>query len=776
MPGTPPPDCPTATLAWGDRWEAFNWSSFADSGSAQGVGLGPYTFDPFSTPAGLDIAQPSLLTTDKMDFVKSSTCGPATLHIDTSARLYGNGESHTSTRNLISNSRVLLPTRLTGGSITTATAIVDVSCGGELFDSAPDANNQLLHGAMLALDSSGNLHAWGRNEYGQLGTGAAGLVSNPVVVWNAALRGRTAIMFSSGRDHCVLLDSLGAVWTAGRNNHGQLGRGTLGVDSQSWGQVTLSGTPIAVKASNQFTLALLSDGTVVGWGQGDNGQLGPDLGFDHTVTPIVLPGLAGIIAIDAYHQWSWFLDTNGVLWWYGVSFNWHSANSEFGSGGPGKVVLDFTLDGSGLPVPVEPAAKWFVKLANAGGNSSTFDYGFGAIGTDGKLYAWGAGSHRRFGRGEDRTGLVPSFNDPTEIAPLGLVLNYSFGPSTHVANCDSNFLTWQAVKSGEAVTGKTQLSSSLVLVTDDDSTWLDAIAGFPGPAGGLEDALTEGPPGATGGPYGYRKRFDGNIIGRTGLVHVRLKTNDTLSTPRLHNAGLPSAVALTNEGIASGVRTWWTPPFTGTALPVVDLDGPNLLSGSYTASPQVLSSAQARTLELWNGSSNNAPPSGWEMPGFDDSAWGLSAIATPEAGFTFVGQFIAPTSLPPSNTREYLTRQYFAVDVIPSGGITLTVSVDDATDAVYVNGLLVSGSALGLTTATDLTVPAGYFVVGVNVIAVKVRNVLPTRNGVGYRMVFDHIAPIVAYKLYLSGVDYIVPPVDGGSGASRQRAWAAVIG
>ena len=758
-------------MAWGDRWEVYNWGSFGDFGAAQGQSY-PYSGSQFSTPSGLDLAQPSLLTTPVLDFVKSSTCGAATLHVDSQGRLYANGESHSSTRNLLSNSRVATPTQLIGGSILSSTVITDVSCGGECFDTLPDPNNQLLHGAMLALDSTGRVHGWARNEYGQLGNGAAGLVSNPVVVWDPVARGSTAAAISSGRDHCVLLDTLGRVWTAGRNNHGQLGRGAIGVNSPTWGQVTLSGTPVAVKASNMFTLALMADGTVFGWGINDNNQLGTSVAFgSETITPTLLDLLSQIIAIDAYHQWSWFLDSSGTIWWWGAStaFNWRSANSDYGFGGPGKVVLDFTIDGSGNMLPVDPPTKWFVKLASGGGNDLIFDYGFGAIGSDEKLYVWGHTTHRRLGLGEDRPGTGPlqDATVPREIVPLSKIINYTFAPATHVANCESDFLAWWPIKSGEVVTGKTRVNSLARRVTDDDSAWLYTVTGIAGPVGGLEDTLLEGPPqGQPGGPYGYRKHFNANTVGRLGLVHIRLLTNDALSSPQLHSAALDNPLPLTIGGLsAGGVRTWTAPPFgTGgggfTAVPVIDSAGDNLLSGSYTVTLLVESGRpSAKALELWNGTSNDAPPSGWETLDFDDGGWPFAQSAVAESGFIPPGRFIAPTGTPPSNTREFLTRQKFVVGDLPLAGLMLRVGVDDATNAIYVNGFAVPGGALAPFGGV-LTVPASYFVEGINVIATWVRNINPTKNGIGYDLTLDSAPRVVAYKLYVSGLDYIVPPVE----------------
>jgi len=77
-----------------------------------------------------------------------------------------------------------------------------------------------------------NVYTWGYNYYGQLGNGAE-LASNipvrtlqSVVVKKdgTALTGIVEIIATGY--HCIARDSNGAIWTWGRNTHGQLGNGT----------------------------------------------------------------------------------------------------------------------------------------------------------------------------------------------------------------------------------------------------------------------------------------------------------------------------------------------------------------------------------------------------------------------------------------------------------------------------------------------------------------------------------------------------------------------
>jgi alpha-tubulin suppressor-like RCC1 family protein len=86
-----------------------------------------------------------------------------------------------------------------------------------------------------------------------------------------------AIGIAQGGAHALVLKSDGTVWAWGDNTYGQLGK--AGGSSLSLVQVTnAAGTPlsnvVSIAAGADHSLALLSDGTVVGWGRNNTGQLG----------------------------------------------------------------------------------------------------------------------------------------------------------------------------------------------------------------------------------------------------------------------------------------------------------------------------------------------------------------------------------------------------------------------------------------------------------------------------------------------------------------------
>lgn len=142
------------------------------------------------------------------------------------------------------------------------TGVVQIAAGG-FFD--------------LALRSDGTVWAWGDNSFGELGNGGTANSDVPVQVTGLS---RVTQIAAGGNTAMVartqgFITSLTTVWAWGENNQGQLGDGTMtnrstpeevsGISVPGVRQIAEGGT---------FSMVLGSDGSVWGWGDDYDGQLG----------------------------------------------------------------------------------------------------------------------------------------------------------------------------------------------------------------------------------------------------------------------------------------------------------------------------------------------------------------------------------------------------------------------------------------------------------------------------------------------------------------------
>jgi len=125
------------------------------------------------------------------------------------------------------------------------------------------------HAFGLALNSSGIVHAWGRNNEGQLGTGM-GLAADMYAMESlprpieGLLEGRTVVKIAAGHAHAAAVTNDGALFTWGMNyTHEPKLESSL-----------LHAKIVDVACGKNYTLALDEEGRVYSMGKGKTGVLG----------------------------------------------------------------------------------------------------------------------------------------------------------------------------------------------------------------------------------------------------------------------------------------------------------------------------------------------------------------------------------------------------------------------------------------------------------------------------------------------------------------------
>ncbi len=267
----------------------------------------------------------------------------------------------------------------------------------------------------LALKSDSTVWAWGMGSTGALGDNAGVWRWVPVQVHGPNNAGFLTgiIAIAAGNTHSLALKADGTVWAWGGGGNGQLGDNTFApykyvpVQVHNVGNTAFLTGAIAISASDNNSMALINDGSVVTWGWNLYGQLG-DNTVSNRSTPVQVHGpnnsgfLTDIIAVGAAWHFSIALKNDGTVWAWG--------RNQYGQLGDGGVAQ------SNTPVQVH------------GANNTGFLTGITAIATgyyfslasknDGTLWAWGHNYYGELGNGQPNTTGCECASAPVQVNGL----------------------------------------------------------------------------------------------------------------------------------------------------------------------------------------------------------------------------------------------------------------------------------------------------------------------------------------------------------------------
>lgn len=129
----------------------------------------------------------------------------------------------------------------------------------------------------LLLLNNGTVRSFGENDFSQLGDGVQGSEGEN---WS---RGESYVTvtelngvktLASSNDHVMALLENGTVKTWGNNEYGQIGNGTVGASHARPSEAPGLSKAIAIAAGGGSDYALLSNHTVMAWGENEDGHLG----------------------------------------------------------------------------------------------------------------------------------------------------------------------------------------------------------------------------------------------------------------------------------------------------------------------------------------------------------------------------------------------------------------------------------------------------------------------------------------------------------------------
>lgn len=183
---------------------------------------------------------------------------------------------------------------------------------------------------------------------------------------------RKAVQVSCGDNYTLAVLSDGSVWAWGSNWNGELGIGEKGGIFATPVRVKGLEDIVMVSAGKDHNLALRRDGTVWAWGRNEGGQLG-DGTRESKLVPVQVKGLKDVVMVAAAEGHSLALKRDGTIWVWGF-------NSD------GVLGLNEIVTHCEVPLKVEGLGE-IVSIA-------TNRYLVFALRKDGRIVAWGKRWHK----------------------------------------------------------------------------------------------------------------------------------------------------------------------------------------------------------------------------------------------------------------------------------------------------------------------------------------------------------------------------------------------
>ena len=222
----------------------------------------------------------------------------------------------------------------------------------------------------FALDASGNVYAWGENGSGQFGSPTSDGLHHGINYDPFKIAGIPAMsQIAPGMYSVTALDTSGNVWTWGNNTNGYLGDGSAKTSWHSPVQIGISNA-IWVATGQTDSFAVLASGALKGWGWNFAGELGIGNTTEQD-TPVTVSGISSASGVD-------ISSTHAVVW-NAISSNTAVISSVSASVTPNSALYEMkaTANFSGVACPARLIAivggttRTSSSLCSTGGTAPT---------------------------------------------------------------------------------------------------------------------------------------------------------------------------------------------------------------------------------------------------------------------------------------------------------------------------------------------------------------------------------------------------------------------
>ncbi|WP_426623108.1 RCC1 domain-containing protein [Leifsonia sp. McL0607] len=144
-----------------------------------------------------------------------------------------------------------------------------------------------------AVTADGRVYSWGSNSYGEVGDGTTTNRSTAVQI--LAGRGKALRVYGAYSNAGVVMED-GSAWVWGRNQYGANGNGLNSTSAGAPLQHSFGAAVTALSVGASTMVALLADGTMMGWGRNAAGQTGTGVSGNPVLRPAKVVGLPGPVS------------------------------------------------------------------------------------------------------------------------------------------------------------------------------------------------------------------------------------------------------------------------------------------------------------------------------------------------------------------------------------------------------------------------------------------------------------------------------------------------
>lgn len=303
---------------------------------------------------------------------------------------------------------------------------------------------------VVSIKSDGSLWGWGSSDIGQL--------SNTNLVNPTLFQIGTAtdwLKVSTGPYNTFIIKNNGTLWAMGDGRYGLLGNGSTTTINPTLQQIGTATNWQKISASSDMTIGLKTDGTIWGWGQNDQYEMGNNTCCTNQLTPIQIGTANHWVDIETSRGASVFaLKNDGTIWGWGLNLAGLLGNS--------------TVMARSIPTQLNADTDWASIHVGAAHIL--------ALKTNGTLWSWGGGEY-----GQTGDNFPSSYyrDTPTQVGTSAWSKVFAGWKVSFGIKPDGTLWAWGLNDVGQLGIGNTTNQFSPVQV-GTDTDWVDVVSGGAG--------------------------------------------------------------------------------------------------------------------------------------------------------------------------------------------------------------------------------------------------------------------------------------------------------